>query len=309
MKRMWNNNLENKKIWVVKNKRPPGYQTLVGTAEKFREFLDSEPDIDTIAKELSALVDLLLITGNRGVLGGGEAGEFQLLDTWQKYIPLAWRVGKEKFVADMREKMDRDWEKAKKTFQDWPYVFISAQYTFHYQLGFCEEHALLGLYLLIFGGLHPLSKTLLFPYFEEDRNKKNRDIYFSIVGAGVGKVKMKPFYSKHAIIALLKGKEFAQSIRALKSYYSSDKHKVFEFLLQHPEYWGKNSWIADGWLGYSYPSSKIKEIMVKEFTSFISGIEDVELGPGDIERHQPFHFGNLFNRICRDYQIYWDEQR
>lgn len=309
---IWNNkDTENKKKWVVKEFRPPEYRTLHGTVTKFREFLNSKPDIKTIAEELSGLVDLLLITGNRGYIGEYESGEYQLLDVYQKHIPLYWSIGwrtdKELFVKDIREEMDKRWKEAQKKVQGLPYIYISAEYTFKYQLGFCEEHALLGCFLLIHGGLHPLSKPLLFPYFEEDRHKETRDIYFSVAGAGIGKVRIPIFYSKHAFIVLVKGKEFAESIRTLKSVSPvKSREATYEFLLQHPEYWGENSWIADGWLGYSYPSAKLKEIIVKEFSTLISGVKDVTLGPGDIERHKPFHFGSLFLRVCRDYEISWD---
>lgn len=293
----WDNtDAANKKKWVVKSKRLAEYQTLKGTAGEFRNFLNTQPDVETIASELSGLVDLLLVTGNRG-LGEYEPGEYQLLDTWQKYIPIAWRAGKVSFVEDDL----RNWvAKEAKTYKDRfraPWIYVSSLYTFTYQLGFCEEHAALACHFLIDGGLHPQSKPPLHGT-EENQVDVTREIYFAIVGAV-------SWPSGHAFVVLAKGNEFAESIKNVKKLLDAKgkdgRVKVFDYILERPELWGKNAWVADGWLGYSYTAADIQKIFKKEFID--TGDFKFKVNDND---WKPFHMGSLFLRICEHYDIDWD---
>jgi|GEM_PF-2376510 len=302
----WDNtDVSNKIKWTVKKNRPDEYQTLSGTAAEFRKFLNTQPDIKTIALELTGLVDLLLVTGNRGWIGDKEEGEFQLLDTWQKRIPFVWTAGKIKFVEkDLRKWVEKNVKKYSEGFgmPFAPWINVLSGYTFTYQVGFCEEHSALACYLLIWGGLHPESTP---PFQKLHVMYKNRvlgdprDIYFSILGASEWS------RGNHGFVVLFKGDEFAESVMKLKEYFKGKgekdllRGKVFEYIFQHPELWGKKAWVVDGWLGYSYPAADIQKTFFKEF-----GMYNFKLF-----HHpdwNPFHFGDLFLRVCEHYNITWE---
>ena len=294
----WDNKDDaNKKKWVVKSKRPAGYQTLDGTAAEFRNFLNTQPDIKTIASELSGLVDLLLVTGNRG-WGEYEPGECEHLDTWQFCIPPIRRIQKQLFVKmDLRKWVDQEVKK----YKNWEYawIYVSSTYSFFYQVGFCEEHAALACYLLIFGGLHPQSKPPLHIMGKDiEAGDPNRKIYFSIIGADLLSWDG-PVASNHAFVVLVNGDEFAESIKKLKQQFSAKgkggKEKVFLYMNEHPELWGKNAWVADGWNGYSYLVADIQKTLKTKV-----------VGMGWHSNWNPFRFGYLFPRICDHYGISWD---
>ena len=101
-------------------------------------------------------------------------------------------------------------------------------------MGRCEEHARLSLYLLTIG--HMIHNT----GFGQLKN----DIYY----CGAGK-------SDHAFGVLVKGQEFANAIREAKKavpvmvkdgYFNND---YFEWFYNNTSKWGANAWTVDGWTG------------------------------------------------------------